>query len=357
MAVDTNTRGHRQWFYFSVTAGLSRKVKMVVHAFRKKMSLFQIGMRPYGKRREEGEEGWKAVGSNVHYGRDTDRGKRINAQKRVEFSLSFEIELKKDEEFCIASCIPYSYSFLKDRLKSMNFPAVSRVEVRQEVLCKTLTGLEVPLITVNGPAASKPHRYIIINARTHPGESSASWVLDGLLRELSSSSILQGLLLEFRIVVKIVPMLNVEGVCMGNYRTGTMGMDFNRLFLSGSPDLFPEISALKRLVEECKGKGKVDMFLDLHGHSILPGCFMYGPDPVFAPKTALGRMVREMSKSQYFMRGHCVQGVDRAKAETSRIYFQAQEGVFALTCENSLGLYCKNGQKGREMQFEGHNWQ
>lgn len=35
---------------------------------------------------------------------------------------------------------------------------------------------------------------------------------------------------------------------MGNYRTGIMGVDFNRLFLSGSPDLFPEIASLKKLV-------------------------------------------------------------------------------------------------------------
>lgn len=34
-------------------------------------------------------------------------------------------------------------------------------------------------------------------------------------------------------------MLNVEGVYMGNYRTGVMGFDFNRLFLTGSPDIFP----------------------------------------------------------------------------------------------------------------------
>jgi hypothetical protein len=52
-----------------------------------------------------------------------------------------------------------------------------------------------------------------------------------------------------------------------------------------------------------------------------------------------------------------MQGVNSAKAETSRIYFQAQEGVFSLTCENSLGLYCKNGQKGREVQFEARDWQ
>lgn len=152
-------------------------------------------------------------------------------------------------------------------------------------------------------------------------------------------------------------MLNVEGVYMGNYRTGIMGVDFNRLFLSGSPDLFPEIKGLKQLVEECKSKGRVDLYLDLHGHSILPGCFMYGPDPSFAPKSPLKFLTQEMGKSKYFMRNHCILGVDSSKTETSRIYFQVQQGVFSLTCENSLGMYQKKQKKGSEAQFQCGEWQ
>lgn len=34
-------------------------------------------------------------------------------------------------------------------------------------------------------------------------------------------------------------MLNVEGVHMGNYRTGIVGIDFNRLFLTGKHEVFP----------------------------------------------------------------------------------------------------------------------
>lgn len=191
MAVDTNTHGHRQWFYFTATAPKNQIVTLTVHSFKKKMSLFQIGMRPYGKRKHDPEQAWRAVGRNVRYLRN-DR--IVRNQRTVQYTLSFEIELQKEEEFSIASCVPFTYSFLKESLRILMSPASQRVEIRQESLCRTLTGLEVPLITINGAAVSKPHRYIIINARTHPGESSSSWVADGILREITASGVLQGLL-------------------------------------------------------------------------------------------------------------------------------------------------------------------
>jgi len=47
------------------------------------------------------------------------------------------------------------------------------------------------------------------------------------------------LIVENGLVLKVIPMLNAEGVYMGNYRTGVMGIDFNRLFLTGRAEIFP----------------------------------------------------------------------------------------------------------------------
>jgi murein tripeptide amidase MpaA len=54
---------------------------------------------------------------------------------------------------------------------------------------------------------------------------------------------------EHNLCFKIVPMLNPDGVIMGNYRTGVIGSDYNRLFLSAQAELFPEITALKELIK------------------------------------------------------------------------------------------------------------
>lgn len=50
MTPDTNTKGHRQWFYFTVSSFKNKKIKMIIHNFKKKFSLFQGGMKPFGKK-------------------------------------------------------------------------------------------------------------------------------------------------------------------------------------------------------------------------------------------------------------------------------------------------------------------
>lgn len=51
-----------------------------------------------------------------------------------------------------------------------------------------------------------------------------------------------------QVVFKIIPMLNPDGVVVGNFRTGLAGRDLNRQFKTNSDFLLPEVSALKQLV-------------------------------------------------------------------------------------------------------------
>lgn len=43
-------------------------------------------------------------------------------------------------------------------------------------------------------------------------------------------------------------MMNPDGVFIGNYRTGLIGMDFNRNFNTGKANHFPEIYSLKKMM-------------------------------------------------------------------------------------------------------------
>jgi murein tripeptide amidase MpaA len=66
-------------------------------------------------------------------------------------------------------------------------------------------------------------------------------------------------------VIKIVPMINIDGVVNGNYRSNFSGNDVNRQWLEPSRRLHPEIYNLKQ--EILSNKKNVHFFLDLHAHS------------------------------------------------------------------------------------------
>ena len=66
---------------------------------------------------------------------------------------------------------------------------------------------------------------IIITSRVHPGEPQASHMLDGLLKYLLSKEAEE---LRKHFVIRIVPMLNPDGVIYGNYRCSLLGCDLNR---------------------------------------------------------------------------------------------------------------------------------
>lgn len=38
------------------------------------------------------------------------------------------------------------------------------------------------------------------------------------------------------------------------------------------------------------------------------------------------------------------------------MYFQTQEGIYSLTCENSLGLFYNDAEKIKKDQFRSEDW-
>lgn len=98
--------------------------------------------------------------------------------------------------------------------------------------------------------------------------------------------------------------------------------------------------ALKRLLRGCKKHGEVNLYLDIHGHSILKNSFLFGPtEEQF--KDDNWKILPEVldSVSDLFSMEDCTMSCDLRRIETSRVYFQMKENVFAMTCENSLGLF------------------
>ena len=57
-------------------------------------------------------------------------------------------------------------------------------------------------------------------------------------------------------IIKIIPMVNVDGVICGNSRTSLAGCDLNRRWINPNEFLHPEIYKLKELIFNFLKKNK-----------------------------------------------------------------------------------------------------
>ena len=78
--------------------------------------------------------------------------------------------------------------------------------------------------------------------RVHPSEATGSHIVNGFIKHLLTDS-QEAKELRQKVLFKIVPMLNPDGVILGNTRTGVAGRDLNRQYRRNTDFVFPEISA------------------------------------------------------------------------------------------------------------------
>ncbi|KAH8606344.1 putative Zinc carboxypeptidase [Trypanosoma vivax] len=252
-------------------------------------------------------------------------GSRRTVQQRdvtsYSYTLSFSVQFP-ERQGCVyfANCYPYTYSNLLSDLESWKLQSSAvlgpSVLFSVQQLCCTPGGLPVPIITLTasesrGNCATnegsstglldtgtdggklkretlncttteefKPIRerpVCIVTARVHPGESNASWMMRGLMSLILSdqehSHLLRG-----RFVWKVIPMLNPDGVVLGNHRCSIGGADLNRDYADPKPQTNPVVFSLKRLTQHfIKHESRsVALFADLHGHSRAKNFLMYG---------------------------------------------------------------------------------
>ena len=76
-------------------------------------------------------------------------------------------------------------------------------------------------------------------------------MMDGIIQYLSSDSMC-AIKLRDMFLLKIIPMLNPDGVIIGNYRCSLIAKDLNRQWIEPRKYLHPEIYAAKNVFYQCK---------------------------------------------------------------------------------------------------------
>ncbi len=186
---------------------------------------------------------------------------------------NYTIEAKFDSSTTVwlARYYPYPYNRLENFLSTIQ----SHPFVKIETIGKSTMGRDLKMITITNPKFDdKNKKRIWIHARTHPSETGSSFVIEGLINYLLSNCCEQcnGTDLS-KLIFNIVPMVNPDGVALGNARvTPDSSYDLERMWLRGNDNYTlldnspPEIKALHSAITSATKKGP-EFIIALNIHS------------------------------------------------------------------------------------------
>lgn len=348
---DINSKGHTQWFFFSVENTAKNLVKFTILNFAKPDSLFNEGMQLLIYSLKENEEfsnaGWKRGGSEISY---YPNGiiKEGSSSLKTYFSLSFSYEFafSQDRVF-FAYSLPYTYTFLQKTLDDYENDPLRSEYFHRKTICKSIGGNNCDYLTITNKGTLneiRNKRAVIISARVHPGETVGSWMMHGVL-DFLTSNLPEADFLRSKYVFKVLPMLNPDGVINGNYRCSLVGADLNRRWKNPQSDIHPIIYNFKQLIKNTANSYDIDLICDLHGHSRKKNIFMYGCNYQKSPQTCKLFPYILSKISQIFSYEDSKFGLQRSKESTLRVSLFKElkiPNVFTLEasfCGGNSGKY------------------
>ena len=361
LSCDVNTRGHTQWFLFRLrNMEANQPYKFHLINLMKPDSLFSSGMKPlvYSERRA-GEEsvGWIRAGDEIAYFQNqytyttAPKKEKAGAKKKesgntggaaataaaklpVEqsvssyYTLTFRLTFPHaNDTIYVSQCFPYTYT-MAQRLTNRLLQEKRSSMIRREVLCHTYGGNVCELLTVTDftspPAEVAARRVVVISSRVHPGESNASWMMDGLLEAVTADTP-EAKQLRRTVMLKIIPMLNPDGVILGNYRCSVVGCDLNRQWLDPNETNHPTIFHLKKLMKGYLATDQLLLFCDFHGHSRKRNIFAYACETLKGANRLRERIFPKLlADCPHFSLGGCSFKVLKSKETTGRVVVNRQ---------------------------------
>lgn len=165
-------------------------------------------------------------------------------------------------------------------------------------------------------------RGVVFTARVHPGETPGSYMMKGVIDFLVGPSV-EAMILRDNFVFKIVPMLNIDGVVVGNYRCGLAGVDLNRCWLNPDPITNPTIYYTKEMMKQFMLERSVILYIDLHAHSRKMNVFLYGCENKKGENKRKERILPYImsEKCDLFSYEDCNYKVKKVRDSTGRVYF------------------------------------
>lgn len=340
------------FFDFAVKNNLIRgRVKFTIININRAIPLYNSGLRiwTYSANRVIGKKGWRHACQEVEFypnelyetfREDQDRVPAVARsrestdatcnERHAKYSLSFIFNFKIDHDCThFAFNIPYTYTMLTRFLTSTAGEACCRLIS----LGDSTGGLRCDALVMTS-SSSEPKIPIFVVGRVHPSETVSSWKVHGFIEWLLGRSESSKKLLE-KFKFTIVPMINPDGVVLGNTRFGITGVDLNRQWLERQ---CPQIHRLIELMRECHNIGD-GIFLDFHGHARRKGFFYFVSSKTVHEGQLFSRITAALTSQEereWFIAPYCTVGPGSGKRTTARVSSFSDIGVrLAVTVEAS----------------------
>jgi hypothetical protein len=173
--------------------------------------------------------------------------------------------------FWIAHTPPYTAA----NLALLREEAVRHSDFREEVIGKTVGGRDIVLWTITSPDSDRDKKVVWLMFRQHSWETGSSWTGEGAVRGLLRDNA-EARQLRQKIVWKILPLCDPDGVARGGVRFNANGFDLNRNWDIENAAKMPEITAQRNAVKAWIRSGhSVDLFFSLHNTET--GEYLEGP--------------------------------------------------------------------------------
>ncbi|XP_050361905.1 cytosolic carboxypeptidase 6-like [Nymphalis io] len=280
---DTCRPRSRFWFNFTVeNVKQDQRVIFNIVNLGKENNLFNENMTPLV--RSTSRPKWQRIPRRlIFYHRSlVHRGRKI-------LSLAFGFD-KEEDVYQFAAAAPYSYSRLQKHLalwekRAQNFAT-------RESIAQTTQKRRIDLITIGnlthkdegkeestikGKPSEAKKRVIVVLARVHAGEQPSSYICQGFLDYIASSSE-KAKALRNGIVIQAVPMINPDGVFLGNQRSDLLGSDLNRCWNRATSYAHPALIAVNDLIKKITAEKalQLDFIIDIHSDISHEGVFVRG---------------------------------------------------------------------------------
>jgi len=244
-----------QWFYFRVTGARDLACQFIIE--NAAQTTYPAGWENFDVVMSHDLKNWYRTPTNY--------------DQQV---LSWSVTPKYDAIY-FAYFAPYSL----DRLNTFVATCANESGVRLQPLGKTLDGRDLDYLHVGVPesqshSSNRPQIWCV--ARQHPGETMASWWMEGWLDRLLDRNDATSITLRDMADIHVVPNMNPDGSYRGHLRTNASGTNLNREWAEPSMERSPEVFLVKQKMADTG----VDLCLDIHGDEALPYNFIAGTEGV-----------------------------------------------------------------------------